>query len=68
MGGHPCWVQQVGEYPACPECGRTMLFLLQLDSGLPTADGGECARGNSGMCYAFCCDACRVSALLCQDL
>lgn len=30
MGGHPTWVQD-SEYPSCQSCGRTMLFLMQID-------------------------------------
>jgi hypothetical protein len=34
LGGHPSWVQNA-EYPHCPECGRFMTFLIQLDAALP---------------------------------
>lgn len=59
LGGHPAWVQG-GEYPDCPECGRAMGFLLQLEAGLPAAEGGTAF--DEGVLYGFWCDACRVSA------
>ena len=31
LRGWPAWVQSV-EYPSCPECGRRMELLLQIDS------------------------------------
>jgi uncharacterized protein YwqG len=31
LGGWPAWVQGV-EYPDCPQCGRRMALVLQLDS------------------------------------
>jgi hypothetical protein len=40
VGGEPCWVQSA-EYPCCPICKGLMRFLMQLDSDLPTGDGGE---------------------------
>lgn len=65
IGGEPCWVQDA-EYPSCPHCANTMRFLFQLDSDLPTADGGEWLWGSGGICYAHWCDSCRVSAFLWQ--
>jgi hypothetical protein len=62
LGGMPCWVQSA-DYPSCPVCDHTMQFLIQLDSGLPTADGGEWLWGSGGIVYIFWCDACRVSGL-----
>ena len=59
LGGHPCWIQQP-DYPHCPECGRTMHFLLQLDSDLPSGKG-EFLWGSGGIAYGFWCDHCRIS-------
>jgi hypothetical protein len=61
IGGHPCWIQSA-DFPDCKSCGETMHFLLQLDSGLPGADGGEWLWGSGGICYAFRCAACRITA------
>lgn len=66
LGGFPCWVQNA-EHPPCVGCGRPMGFLLQLDSNLPTASGGEWTWGTGGLMYAFWCDRCRHSAFLWQD-
>jgi hypothetical protein len=63
LGGHPAWVQSA-EYPDCPDCGRAMGFLLQLEAGLPGADGGTAF--DEGVLYGFWCDACRVSAYVVQ--
>lgn len=60
MGGEPCWVQDAN-YPDCPSCAQKMEFLMQLDSNLPTADGGEWLWGSGGIGYVFWCDACKVS-------
>lgn len=65
VGGEPCWVQDA-EYPNCPSCKKAMAFLFQLDSDLPTADGGEWLWGSGGIAYGFWCDKCRVSAFLSQ--
>jgi hypothetical protein len=61
VGGPPAWVQSA-DYPDCPECGRTMSFLMQLDSNLPAEQGGEWDWGSGGMGYARWCGACRISA------
>jgi hypothetical protein len=61
VGGEPCWVQS-SEYPACPICEGLMTFLMQLDSDLPTEDGGEWLWGSGGIGYGFWCDRCKVSA------
>lgn len=61
IGGHPTWVQDA-EYPACPQCGQTTRFLLQLDSDL---DGGW-LWGSGGVLYVFWCDRCRMSGQLWQ--
>jgi hypothetical protein len=63
LGGHPAWVQSA-EYPDCPDCGRAMGFLLQLEAGLPGAEGG--AAFDEGVLYGYWGDACRVSAYVVQ--
>jgi hypothetical protein len=65
IGGEPCWVQDA-DYPCCPSCQRVMSFILQLDSDLPTADGGEWLWGSGGIGYGFWCDGCKVSGFLWQ--
>ncbi len=69
VGGHPTWVQSA-EYPGCPQCGETMIFLLQLDSDLPLAQGDDVQNlwmwGSGGIGTVFWCDACRVSGHLLQ--
>ncbi|WP_145944190.1 hypothetical protein [Fuerstiella marisgermanici] len=65
IGGEPCWVQDA-DYPSCPSCERTMDFLMQLDSDLPTADSDEWLWGSGGMGYVFWCDTCKVSGYLWQ--
>lgn len=57
LGGHPCWIQSP-EYPSCPDCGNTMAFLFELDTG-PPGDGGE--TFGDGILYTCWCDACRIS-------
>lgn len=65
FGGEPCWIQNA-DYPNCPKCKETMPFLSQLDSDLPTSDGGEWLWGSGGICYMFWCSECRVSAAFWQ--
>ena len=65
VGGEPCWVQDA-EYPDCPSCGETMGHLMQLDSDLPSADGGEWLWGSGGIGYVSWCDRCKVSGILWQ--
>jgi len=65
VGGAPSWVQSAW-YPDCPDCGRKMSFVMQLDSGLPQTDGGEWLWGSGGANYTFWCAPCRTSAHLWQ--
>ncbi|WP_230684495.1 hypothetical protein [Burkholderia cepacia] len=65
VGGAPSWVQSAW-YPDCPDCGRKMRFVMQLDSDLPQADGGEWLWGSGGANYTFWCAPCRTSAHLWQ--
>ncbi|MCD8213421.1 MAG: hypothetical protein LUC34_05170 [Campylobacter sp.] len=65
LGGMPCWIQSA-EVLQCPKCGKTMKFLMQLDTDLPCEDGSELYFGSGGICYVLWCDECRVSAFLYQ--
>lgn len=65
LGGPPCWIQS-DDYPQCPTCGKSMRFMLQLDSDLPTAEGDDWLWGSGGICYAFQCGPCRNTAYLWQ--
>ena len=60
VGGLPSWIQDA-DYPECPGCNQKMSFVYQLDSDLPTIDGGEWLWGSGGICYIFWCNDCRVS-------
>lgn len=60
IDGYPCWVQ-LADFPSCPLCARTMTFLLQLDSDLPTADGRGWPWGSGGIGYCLRCKPCRVT-------
>lgn len=65
VGGEPTWIQSA-EYSECPGCATTMHALMQLDSLLPTTDGGELYWGSGGIGYVLWCDACSVSAVTMQ--
>ncbi|MGK9171971.1 DUF1963 domain-containing protein [Yokenella regensburgei] len=54
LGGHPTWIQDA-EYPPCPECAQTMMFLAQISY----EDLDDCAEG---MLYGFICPECRTTA------
>lgn len=54
LGGHPAWVQDA-DYPTCPTCAQTMMFLAQL-SYEDIEEYGE------GMLYGFICPTCRTTA------
>jgi hypothetical protein len=75
VGGYPAWMQSY-DFPACPDCQRTMPFLFQLDCvapGEPASDGPEYFGDDGelidiggepfsdGILYTYWCDACRVS-------
>ncbi|MDZ4778794.1 MAG: hypothetical protein SGJ19_00910 [Planctomycetia bacterium] len=62
VGGYPTWIQDA-QYLNCLSCGTKMGFLMQLDSLLPTAEGGELLWGSGGIAYVFWCDSCKVSGL-----
>jgi hypothetical protein len=66
VGGQPSWIQ-CADYPTCAHCGHISHFLLQLDSELPVSGeeplAGGWSWGESGICYIFWCDACKVSTM-----
>lgn len=65
IGGSPSWIQDA-QYPRCPKCRELMMFIMQLDSDLPTEEGGEWLWGSGGIVYFFWCDDCAISASLWQ--
>ncbi|MDG3002714.1 hypothetical protein [Paludisphaera mucosa] len=65
IGGEPGWIQDA-EHPDCPTCGRVMGHLMQLDSDLPTGEGGEWLWGSGGIGFVSWCDRCKVSGHLWQ--
>jgi len=65
LGGPVSWVQSA-DYPHCPECGRFMTFLIQLDATLPAGRDETEQVFSEGVFYGFWCDRCRVSAFTWQ--
>ena len=59
VGGHPTWIQDAN-YPPCPQCGRLMRFVGQV-SHEDLDEYGE------GICYAFLCAGCGVTATTYQQ-
>lgn len=64
LGGKPSWIQYP-EYLECPECKRTLNFLGQLDSNLPTQDR-EFLWGSGGIGYMHYCIKCSISGIYWQ--
>jgi hypothetical protein len=62
IGGCPEWPQADPDYPVCPVCQRTMLFLGQHDLGLHELDKIE-LFGFEGYLYAFVCVQCRKATI-----
>jgi hypothetical protein len=60
LGGRPLWIQGE-ETPQC-NCGKTMLFVAQLES----AGGGGINFGDAGVGYAFVCTECDSAKFLWQ--
>ncbi len=58
LGGLPEWVQYP-EYPVCPECGKSMRFIGQIDA--------DEHGGWEGLIYACICDTCRLAATVHQQ-
>ena len=66
VGGAPAWVQSPWQ-PLCKGCGQPMRFVLQLDSHIPQAEGGDAHYwGSGGMLYGFACTPCGHSAYITQ--
>lgn len=65
VGGTPSWIQDA-EVLTCPVCNEKMTFLMQLDSELPTQEGGELLFGSGGICYIFWCNQSKVSGYVTQ--
>lgn len=65
VGGFPSWIQDE-EIVKCPDCGRSMRFILQLDSRLPDLNGGRWLWGSGGLLYVFWCGDCRIDAQMWQ--
>lgn len=59
IGGHPEWAQNPG-YPQCPDCGRTMKFVGQLELV-------DILENTEGMLYAFHCRECGKAATTYQQ-
>lgn len=59
LGGHPTWVQDA-DYPQCPSCSKTMMFLAQIDRD-------DIEDHSEGIYYAFVCNDCRVTATAYQQ-
>lgn len=59
IGGHPEWVPYP-DYPRCPSCQQTMMFVGQLE----LADVRE---NSEGMIYAFHCRSCGKAATMFQQ-
>lgn len=54
IGGYPEWVQYP-DYPRCPKCQQTMVFIGQLELA-------DIAENVEGMIYAFLCADCGIAA------
>jgi hypothetical protein len=54
LGGHPTWIQDA-DYPRCPRCSQTMMFLAQVAND-------EIENYSEGIYYAFVCLACATTA------
>jgi hypothetical protein len=59
MGGHPTWIQNA-DYPKCPGCSKTMMFLAQIAHE-------EIEDFSDGTFYAFICTSCQVTATVYQQ-
>jgi len=54
IGGHPAWVQD-SDYPKCPACSGTMMFLAQIAHD-------EIEDHSEGTYYSFICEGCKTTA------
>jgi hypothetical protein len=57
FGGEPASIQHF-EYEPCPDCGRSMTFIGQLDRAS--------LLGDEGGTYILWCDPCTISAITYQ--
>lgn len=74
LGGRPDWVQRnEDEGPVCPECGKKMTFVAQIDSvqhdwksnphGVDSlSENQKWMFGDVGMIYVFFCFECQQTA------
>ncbi|MEM7035841.1 MAG: hypothetical protein AAF570_02605 [Bacteroidota bacterium] len=62
LGGPPTFIRGA-YYPECCGCGRTMRFIMELDSHLPRTDDQPMEWGVDGMAYIYWCDNCSISAI-----
>jgi hypothetical protein len=63
LGGEPSWLQ-ADETPGCPECGKPMSFVVQVEEG---HDHRTAANFGGGCGYGFVCSPCRTAAFLWQQ-
>jgi hypothetical protein len=63
VGGQPSWLQ-ADETPACPECGKPMSFVVQLEEGHDHRTAANFGGGGCG--YGFACQPCGTAAFLWQ--
>ena len=67
IGGMPLWIQEP-ETVCCIECGKPMMFFIQLPSDqLIDIKKEPVTYGNCGMTYGFWCDKDRIMAYIWQD-
>lgn len=59
LGGHPTWVQDA-EYPKCPDCSKSMVFIGQIAND-------EIQEHTEGTYYTFVCSDCRTTATTYQQ-
>jgi hypothetical protein len=65
IGGTPSWVQGKQTFK-CPACKNPMVFLIQVDSELPTVEGTRLLWGSGGVLYIFWCDDCKIDGQMWQ--
>ena len=59
LGGHPTWIQDA-EYPQCPACTQSMMFVAQIDDQ-------DIDQYGEGLIYGFSCPECRTTATTFQQ-
>jgi hypothetical protein len=63
LGGQPAWIQ-ADETPSCPQCGKPMAFVVQLEEGHDYRTAAN--FGGAGCGYGFACQPCGTAAFLWQ--